>query len=290
MVASYSDEKAELVFNHLARKGTWVCPTFTVVRAIAFGDDPSLASDPRLRYIPRHLRNSTWNPKSNPMTRDLTLADHAALRRDVDQWLETAGKMRRAGVRFLAGTDVCPGRGAGANIFPGFSLHDELALFVKAGFTPMEALQVATRNPAEFFGTLDQLGTIETGKLADLVLLDANPLENIANTRQINAVVMNGRWLDKPMLQNLLGQAEMAANRQFRAGLAVMSTAAGLLIYLATYFLSARVNYVPVKEAPTAVPVYHPWNANIVRIIFAPAHRLDAAYLRPIRWREKKGD
>ena len=285
MVESYNDKKAELVFNRLAQQGTWVCPTFTVLRAIAYSDDPSLASDPRLRYIPLHIRSSTWNLKSNPMTRNLTSEDHAAFRRDVDKWLETAGKMRHAGVRFLAGTDVCPGRGFGANIFPGFSLHDELTLFVKAGFTPMEALQTATRNPAEFLGTFDKLGTIETGKLADLVLLDANPLENIANTRQINAVVVNGRLLDKQMLQNLLGQAEMMANRRFGTGLALISIAAALLIYLATYFLSARVNYGGRKALPTAVPVYRPWNANIVRIIFRPAHLLDAAYLRPNRWR-----
>lgn len=80
--------------------------------------------------------------------------------------MEIVGAMHRAGVKFLAGTDT-----PNPYVFPGFSLHDELALLVKAGFTPMEALQAATRNPAEYLGRLDSLGTIEESKIADLVLL-----------------------------------------------------------------------------------------------------------------------
>ena len=80
----------------------------------------------------------------------------------------------------------------------------------------MEALQTATRNPAEFFGLLDKLGTIEKGKLADLVLLDANPLQDIANTEKISAVVVNGRLVDRQELQMMLANAEaMAKNKPF---------------------------------------------------------------------------
>ena len=75
------------------------------------------------------------------------------------------------------------------------SLHDELVLFVQAGLTPMESLQTATINPAKFLGTTDSLGTIEKGKIADLVLLDANPLTDIRNTQKINAVFVNGKYL-----------------------------------------------------------------------------------------------
>ena len=76
----------------------------------------------------------------------------------------------------MAGTDTA----AGVHIFPGFSLHDELGLFVKAGMTPLEALQTATWNPAKFLGTLSNMGTVEKDKVADLVLLDSNPLDDIA--------------------------------------------------------------------------------------------------------------
>lgn len=76
-------------------------------------------------------------------------------------------------------------------------------MFVKAGFTPLADLQTATRNPAKFLGRLDLLGTIEQEKFADLVLLEANPLEDIGNTRRINAVVVNGSYIPKEMLHYL---------------------------------------------------------------------------------------
>jgi imidazolonepropionase-like amidohydrolase len=90
------------------------------------------------------------------------------------------------------------------NIYPGFSLHDELVFLVQASFTPMEALQTATLNPAKFLGLLDQLGTITAGKQADLVLLEANPLDG--------AVFMRGRYLDRAALDELLAHAKSAAN------------------------------------------------------------------------------
>jgi imidazolonepropionase-like amidohydrolase len=104
------------------------------------------------------------------------------------------------------GTDV-----SAAWVFPGFSLHDELELFVEAGLTPMEALRAATRNPAAFLGELASRGTVERGKMADLVLLDANPLEAIRNSRKIRGVVQNGRYFSKEALQAMLARVENAA-------------------------------------------------------------------------------
>ena len=113
------------------------------------------------------------------------------------------GEMRRAGVKLLAGTDTAYG-------YPvaGFALHDELALFVQAGLSPMEALQTATVNPAKYLGLSASLGTIEKDKLADLVLLDANPLDNISNTKKISTVIVNGRYLPKEKLQEVLRKIE----------------------------------------------------------------------------------
>jgi len=109
------------------------------------------------------------------------------------------GEMNRAKVKLLAGTDTSSG-------YPvaGFALHDELALLVQAGLSPVEALQTATINAAEFLGLKESLGTIEAGKLADLVLLDANPLADINNTRKIFAVIANGRYLPKEELQKII--------------------------------------------------------------------------------------
>jgi imidazolonepropionase-like amidohydrolase len=121
--------------------------------------------------------------------------------------LQMVGAMHRAGVPFLAGTDTAPG----VYIMPGFSLHDELANFVEAGFTPMESLQTATSNPAKFLGMESSYGSVETGKIADLVLLAANPLEDISNTRKITAVIANGRLFNRAALDRILKQVESAA-------------------------------------------------------------------------------
>jgi imidazolonepropionase-like amidohydrolase len=111
--------------------------------------------------------------------------------------------MHRAGVRFLLGTDI-----PAAYAYTGFTVHDELALFVQAGFTPLEALQTATYNPAIFLGLGKSLGTVEKGKVADLILLDADPLDDIRNTRKISAVIVNGRYLSKEKLEEMLHHEE----------------------------------------------------------------------------------
>jgi imidazolonepropionase-like amidohydrolase len=118
--------------------------------------------------------------------------------------------LQKAGVVLLAGTQISKGDSG----TPGLVLHDELALLVRAGLSPFEALKTATVNPAKFMRREKELGTIERGKLADLVLLDANPLESIGNTQRINAVVANGRLLDRQVLDALLTQVEAAAKRQ----------------------------------------------------------------------------
>jgi imidazolonepropionase-like amidohydrolase len=125
----------------------------------------------------------------------------------VQMELDMTLAMFRAGVPFMAGTDTA----AGVHVFPGFSLHEELALFVKAGLTPMQALQTATLNPARFMNRVADMGTVEQGKLADLVLLDANPLDDIDNTRKIRAVILAGRYFDRPALDRMLHGVEAAA-------------------------------------------------------------------------------
>jgi imidazolonepropionase-like amidohydrolase len=102
----------------------------------------------------------------------------------------------------LAGTDApMPG------VYPGFALHDELERLVDAGLTPGEALRAATLAPAKFFGIEREAGTVATGKRADLVLLDADPLRDVRNTRRIDAVVLDGRLLDRAAIDALLAKA-----------------------------------------------------------------------------------
>ena len=121
--------------------------------------------------------------------------------------LRNLGEMRRAGIALLAGTDV-----GAPLIVPGFSLHDELAHLVNtAGMTTRQVLEAATIGAARIVGMGDSVGTIDTGKLADLVLLDANPLTDVTNTRRIRAVIANGRLLDRASIDRLLSEVESAS-------------------------------------------------------------------------------
>jgi imidazolonepropionase-like amidohydrolase len=112
--------------------------------------------------------------------------------------------MAASGVGILAGCDA---------LIAGFCVHDELATMVRSGMTPLAALQTATVNPARYLGREKILGRIAAGQVADLVLLDANPLGDIANTRRIRAVLVRGRLLDRRDLDNLLEGAKKAAKR-----------------------------------------------------------------------------
>jgi imidazolonepropionase-like amidohydrolase len=205
MLDTYEERKASALFRRLAKNRTWQVPTLVVKRGLTFIDDMSRDGDERLKYIPASDRE-WWSPQKNFFARYRTPEYIVHKKRLYRRELELVAAMQRAGVPLMAGTDV-----SSAWVFPGFSLHDELALFVEAGLTPMEALQAATRGPAEFLGELSSRGTIERGKVADLVLLDANPLEDIRNSRRIRAVVRNGRYLSKDALQEMLAHVEGAA-------------------------------------------------------------------------------
>jgi len=201
-LATYTDERRKSLFAQFAKNGTWYCPTLIEYRNFAFETDPSVLDDPRQKYLAPTTKE--YIEKFFPAPpRDTPVEQYAGRRAFFQTFFGLVSEMQRAGVGILAGTDP-PARG----VFPGFSLHDELALLVQAGLTPTEALQAATRNPAKFFGKLDSFGTIEKGKIADLVLLEGNPLENIQNTRQIAAVVHGGKLIPKLELQMMLNKVE----------------------------------------------------------------------------------
>ena len=205
-VATYDEQKAQSFFALLRRNGTSVCPTSIVFRPVELiGDESTLLSDSRMKYIP-DISRRRWREAFQQRTNIVVTPAERKARSDLR--LKIVGAMHRAGVRLLAGADA-----PNPYTFPGFSLHEELELFVEAGLTPLEALRTATLNPAEFLGTEKTLGTIEKGKFADLVLLDANPLEDIKNTTRIAAVVANGKYLPKSELEKLLAQVEAFAKK-----------------------------------------------------------------------------
>jgi amidohydrolase family protein len=172
---SYDETKAAALFKTFVKNGTWQTPTLALLQSFLADRD--------------RARRMVYMQPLSPEQFDAWMARIRAL---LDRYKKLVRDMHGAGVEFLAGTDTSPNN----PVLPGSGLHDELELLVQSGFTPMEALQTATRNPARYFGTLHDMGTIEPGKLADMVLLYANPLDDIRNTRKISVVVLRGRLLN----------------------------------------------------------------------------------------------
>lgn len=201
--SAFDAARCQALAEKFVRNETWQVPTLTVRYNVTHLDDPALASDPRLRYIPQFVRQR-WFDRAETIERGAAraAAQQAEYRREV----VIVGLLFRAGVPILAGTDE-----QNPYCMPGFSLHDELARLVAAGLTPLAALQSATLNPARFLHATDSLGTVSEGKLADLVLLDGDPLADIHNVSRVAAVVVNGRLIDGPGRERLLNNAASAS-------------------------------------------------------------------------------
>lgn len=190
------------LFELLRQNETWVTPTTNILLKIMEAQNESLDRRPRRRYAP-HSLHEIWDRERLEIRPDVSAEDR---RRYVDYELAVLYEMHRTGVRILAGSDT-----GGFDAAPGFELHDELRMLVRAGFTPLEALQCATVNPAEFLGLLDSRGTLGVGKVADIVLLSGNPLHAIENLDRIEGVVLGGEIYRREDLDVLLADAESIA-------------------------------------------------------------------------------
>jgi imidazolonepropionase-like amidohydrolase len=208
-LASYDPALAAGLAATLAKNQTWQCPTLVWERGGNLIDVTDFSKDPRAKYVPDAWKTHTWKIFADEVKQGFNEDNLETRKKFIEKELEVVALLHKAGVPFLAGTDTPPG----VYIFPGFSLHEELQRFVAAGFTPLEALQTATLNPVKFFHMEEQLGAIEHGKSADLVLLEANPLENIANTQKIAAVVANGHYFSRGDLDKLLQRVETSAKK-----------------------------------------------------------------------------
>lgn len=191
------------MFEQVAETEVLVAPTLMADVGYASPEGAILAAvadtlgrlDPRSRTLPEPMR-AAWAEALRQRK-----LHGAAPEGTFEKITRDVRSMNEAGIPMLAGTDV----GAIPLVYPGAGLHEELQLLVdEGGLTPMEALQSATRNPPRFFGRGDQTGTIEPGRAADLVLLDADPLADIRNTQRIHAVVLDGRYLGREALDALL--------------------------------------------------------------------------------------
>jgi hypothetical protein len=184
--------------RQLAKEGMWQCPTLVVLRNISLLDKPSFVQDARLKYMTKETRQ-IWDPANDFRFQSRKPEDWERSRADYEAKKALIAPLKKAGTRFLAGTDCL-----NPYCFPGFSLHDELALLVEAGLTPTEALEAATINPARFFGTSKVMGLVKKGCVADCVLLSRDPLVDIRNTTSIVAVFQGTRMFDRAELDAIL--------------------------------------------------------------------------------------
>jgi hypothetical protein len=215
MAAYTTDMRARFIDEHdparcaelmtaMATSDTWWTPTLQVLRMSALADDEEFRDDPRQRYIPFVFWEGLWRWDAD------NAAAHAKLAsgRHVDAELyrlamDNVRQAHEAGVRLVAGTDS-----GDTYVFPGFAIHDELAELVRAGLAPADALRSATLDAARFSGRVRDYGSIEVGKVADMVLLDADPLADIRSTERISGLFFNGQYLDRAGLDELLAFAE----------------------------------------------------------------------------------
>jgi imidazolonepropionase-like amidohydrolase len=207
---TYDATKEAAIIRLLAKNHTWQCPTLYWERGQWLVDVIDPNKDPDLKYAPVSWREKAWPKATKSIIKEMDTDPLSVRERFVQHELDIVKRLNQAGVPFLAGTD-CP---AGVDVLPGFSLHLELQRFIAAGFTPLEALQTATLRPAQFLDKLNDYGKVEMGKVADLVLLDANPLDDIRNTQKIAAVVAAGRYFSRASLDRTLSDVEATANKR----------------------------------------------------------------------------
>jgi imidazolonepropionase-like amidohydrolase len=208
----YIDEnKIQQVAKATVKAGVWSCPTLTFLK-LAFGTgqtDEEIQTRPDYRFIPQKLRDEMAGPRQH-----FWQAPPTAERRQ--KYVSVRNKLVKAlydaGGKIMAGSDAPEWY-----LLYGYTLHRELRNLVEAGLPPYAALEAATRNPAEFFGALDQTGTVETGKRADLLLLEANPLADVSNTERRAGVMARGRWLPQSELQQMLDRIAPRFQAAFNA-------------------------------------------------------------------------
>jgi len=207
-VDSFDAAYARKAYRRLAAKGVYVTPTLNMGRILAFLDREDHSRDEGLAYIGPGLRKTyEWRIERAAKA---TPEEVAARHKEHELSMKVLPMLQAAGIPILAGTDA--GYLNSFN-YPGEGLHDELELYVKAGLTPQQALASSVLTGPRFLGHADRYGAVQTGKAADLLILNANPLKSVAATRKISAVLLHGRLLDRAALDKLLAQAKARASR-----------------------------------------------------------------------------
>ncbi len=235
-----SDESIRQMAQDAADDGLWVTTTLYLMRSIAdqAADlEGTLAAMPEVKYVhPGVFDTMKWGPGENYYV-------EVGSRPSWPGYLAAQEKMLPAlndsGGLLMSGTDASL-----AVVVPGFSLHDELETMAEVGLSPYDVLKTSTYNPALYLGELEEFGTVEEGKRADLVLLEGNPLEDISNTRQIAGTMVRGRWYDRAdldlMLEKVAEDYEAAAATQSMLEIAFPIVVVLLLVALVWFIIRRR--------------------------------------------------
>lgn len=206
LINSFSEKKSRHLAETFARNNTWMCPTLIRNRTMQFGDQPEFTDSPHLQYVSKANR-ALWSKAAEQYRARLTPAFRETLRQLDELSRRVVKTHAEAGVKMMAGTDA---GGGGGWLVPGVSLHQEFDLLASAGFSPLQVLQMATCNGAEYLNKLDTLGSVSEGKTADLVLLEADPLAGVQNLHGLWGVVRGGRFYSQ---QRMLALREQVAQR-----------------------------------------------------------------------------
>jgi len=203
---TYDPGREARIIQQIAIGRIWQCPTLFWERGQWLVDTVAVMSDPDLAFAAKSWI-AQWPASRTSILKGLASDPLPVREAFVAHELDIMRKLHAAHVPFLAGTDTP----AGVDVLPGISLHRELERFVAAGFTPLEALQTATLNPARFYDREDEYGSVQPGRIADLVMLIANPLTDIRNTRTIAGVVADGQYLSSADLDQLRAKLKQIA-------------------------------------------------------------------------------
>lgn len=207
VLATYDEDKCRALAQAFAASGTWIVPTLTRLEAMQLGNAPALRNNPALRFVPAATR-LMWRDVGQDFESKLSAEHRKTLSNLFDRQLAMTKLFDEEDVKMLAGTDF-----GGQWIVSGQSMHHEFDLLARAGVPPLHILQMTTLDPARYLKRESDMGSVETGKAANLVLLNADPTKDAANLHAIKAVVRAGEFIDRARLDDIMAKAEATLHR-----------------------------------------------------------------------------
>ena len=194
---TYSDPLCQSLAQTFAKNGTWQVPTLIRLRMMNFSDAQVFRTDPNLAYVDK-TRRALWEQLGSQYTTAVPAAATTTIQQYYGLYQRTTKLMKQNGVKMMTGSDL-----GGIWVIPGVGLHQEFRELATAGLSPLEILHMTTLNGAEFMGRESTMGSVDAGKNADLVLLDGDPIADVANLDKVAAVFLKGKYFSKTALEKM---------------------------------------------------------------------------------------